>query len=475
MNVGSNEACRRSYRRVRLNKTTLRTMALTLTVLIILVNTIHTHVYGADGKITAANEVKKADLHFSNGGNSIEKQPRIKTPTCSRGAMGESKCGMMYWVRPGAYAVYESYGPLRINLFRGMRSDSNGTIHEYYCQLVAFVRLRWVVLRVKGSMALVNFTLTLISPGREGLKCEVTSYLFRKGAGGAFVSYYPDPQIMGMFVGTERGEGKSDYVVLGSNEVSWSRLVWVNLVNSSIVVNGRAYPESFMFFVNPCLISGNKSIYQVKTFLDGGRVRYVVYVFSNFTSIFNERVLLTDGSLLNVALPIFKRIRELVPSSPLSGLGLGRVYVTHCYGKGSVEKNISSKPLTILDISCGWAGDEPPSFYDLSSGIMLALTLYSVEARGKEVYDVGVGSWGVLYRLFNVTDVFMDPQVSSVKIGKYVVNYSFIYLKDTNVPLRKPVFGGVIEISSLEWWGLSLAMVAICAVASVVVWRCERH
>jgi len=395
-----------------------------------------------------------------------------------------SSASIPYWVRPGAYAVYESYRPLAMNIFYGMWVDSNGTTHEYYCQLNVLVRLKWVVLKVKGDLAFVNVTLTLIDPKHGEVKCGIIHYLFRKGEGGAFASFYPDPQVMGKFVGVGglRKDKLAGPTVLGFGEVSWSRLVWVNLLNSSIIVDGSPYPESFLFFINPCLISENRSIYFVKTLLDAGDViKYLVYVFGNFTSILNERDHLDDGNLLNTALPIFKDMRKLVPSSPLSKLGLGRVYTTYCYNYGeNVEKNLSLKPHIVLDFTCGWVGNEPPSFYDSSSGIMLALVLYDVEylhpaTLVKTACNEKGGSWGILYRLFNITDVFIDESwADSINVSKYRINYNFIYLVDTNVPLGRPVFGGVVGVVFSEWLGLLLGVVVACVAALVVVWGCER-
>jgi len=385
----------------------------------------------------------------------------------SIGGLRSVSGGRPYWVRPGAYAVYESLTPLVLNFFFRSWVDGNGSLHEDYYQLTAYVKLRWTILKVEGDLALVNVTLTLADPNHRELRGVLMHFISGKDHGGMEVHpYYPDPQpLEGL---TFSGMG---YVNFSSDIIVTSKLVWVNLINSSIIVGGRQYPESFFLFTNPYLISENKSIYLVKTRLYSKGLEKIIRIYSNFTSLRKARTGINDDEHINVALLIFRDLLKRIPQNPLTNVSLGRVYVTYCYTQVPIERNLSTNPLTMMTEMCSEPDEGFLNFYDVTSGMTLATVLYSISKQG-ETPEISYKSLGMLYRLFNITDVIggaINAGSLRIRVGDYVISYSPIYLVDTNVPLGRPVFGGVTGVSSSEWLGLSLSVVVLVSVSVVVL------
>jgi len=308
-----------------------------------------------------------------------------------------------FWLSKGAYAIYESTGP--VILFLNLTRENNAITLS---NIIAHIRLAWSIIDIKEEELILRFNITLynISKAEKWNLLEEPSGLKMMSAKNISL---PDPYTM-------------------------SKTITVNMHNRTVYYKGR-YIGEWHWFLHRDEFK-NTTLHLVRGFYLG---------------------LIANPPPLEV----YERTEGIAYVYPLKNIVMAG-WLKRTLGNYSFPKSISvldnvALPDSRLAVALAFFhGTCTPIYYDMITGIIVRIDLW----RGMEHLHYADN---ILEKVFGINEFWCRSQPSKEFPPRPM--HVYIKLVDTNIPLSRPTFGATRTIYLAQGWNFSILVLPIAIIA----------
>jgi len=309
-----------------------------------------------------------------------------------------------FWLNEGKYAVYESTGPVILFLNLSRRGDVIKLIN-----VVSHIKLSWRILELRGDRAVVRFEAVLYNISKA------ERWFLKVGVGGMIQersnTTLPDPYRI-------------------------SKTLILDLRNDSVLYNGK-YVGAWSWFLPRDSFFKNTTLHLVKGFYVGIIANPPpMKAYERFTGV-----------------TYVYRVAELVKEGGNNPLIKGYVLPKSIKVLNNVEL-----PQSRLGLALEYVDPKPtPIYYDLVTDIVVRIDLW---ADNQNLFYTD----NVLGRVVRINSLWSPSQ--HVKELPPPPMHVYIVLRDTNIPLGRPVFGATGPMNFSR--GLDSGVLILATVVSVL-------
>ncbi len=339
----------------------------------------------------------------------------------------------LFWLKPGTYATYISDSPVEMELFIRYHMYKNHTVAVFTREYTGILYIHWKILGVQGENIDIFFNVTLFNITKAS-SLKILYDLKR------LVGPMIYPEIPGDMYFTDIHGIPSP-----PKKITFTKNITVNYKNLEIYDQDNNLLGHFIWFLTPEIINYRK-ILVYRMIIDylkwlGHGITVECYgstcLDTNISKPTIYRSIIDHVSLVSPLKDYDEEITFNVMSVTLDSY---RLLLLSCKNNLSVSDKYINDNKTLYTVICDPM--IPKIYYDSSTGLLIAINL---EFQNRTIYSsmeprftspIFINDF--FYNAFNITLIEMAGW--SYRKPNGIVGM-YIKLMDTNIPLKKPVFG----------------------------------